>query len=292
MELHGAAATIVMDVVPCRFHVIGITGKIDCMLLFAGCYYAYIGDFIAQILNRADFIGGKASVLAIGSRTLKVVANDSPVGGERRVHALFARVEEQAGHGYIIGGNADVGDANAVGDAGTAQSYGSSRISHKCNGIARCATAFELECGVEIIHRVSYNSVFDVAGIASFHRDLALRNGGKRSGKTPAVAITAFGRDKKQIAGPDGKRNSIRGVSVYSYYKIAGSSGAARAQLHNNLLVPEVRTPPSAVRTCGPDNAQTVLTVPGDRGAALACAKEVSVKGDVSACESACAFAA
>src|SRR5215813_11122059 len=121
MHLQGAAAMVVVNIVPGKLHVIGVAGEIVSMLLFAGSHRPYIRGLVAEEFHQAHFIGFKASGLTVSGWALEVVAHDAPVIGVGWVHRLFAQVKEQFGYSHIVGRNADVRNTNAIRDTGASE---------------------------------------------------------------------------------------------------------------------------------------------------------------------------
>lgn len=75
MELDGATAPVIVNVIPGRLPVIRVAGKVVSMLLFAGSGNADIGSLVSKKLNGVDFMGIKAPILTVGIGTLEIVAH-------------------------------------------------------------------------------------------------------------------------------------------------------------------------------------------------------------------------
>src|SRR5215471_14152925 len=200
MELHGAATAVVMDVVPSRLHVVGVAGEIHCVLLLAGRRHADVRGFVAQKLDGVDLIGGEAAVLAVGGGALEVIAHHSPGGGVGGIHALLAGIEEQPGDSDVIGGNADVWNANAIGNAGGAQGGPGAGIGDKGDGIAGGSAALEFQSGIKVVHGGGGNAVLDVTRIAGTKHSFAAGNGQEWAGKGARIGVFPGGSDEKNLS--------------------------------------------------------------------------------------------
>src|SRR5262249_4028326 len=156
----------------------------------------------------------------------------------------------------------------------------------------RSAT-LKFQRGVKVVHGRGRDTILDIADVARLHRALAMWNRSKWAANGAAVAVASGrGHEEKPAGRPNGEGNSIRRSAIHRDDEVSSSWTATGTELDHDFLIPEICRAPAVIRADRTHNSQTTLSIPGDGGCALGRAKEVSIKSDISAGESADALAA